>query len=337
MIIPRLNAVIILSCLLLSGLSALEQGWSTQSWDGRSYRLYTPSAASDHPDRALPVVVALHGAGDTYSNFANVLNSNTEWRATAESEGFFLVVPAHNNPNRDSHLSMNGSNLDAAATQQRIGHIINLVHADLASKARVDLSRHYWIGFSEGGHVVDLAGFWFNLQITAVAVYAGGIPGKGEQLSQVARRCPHRFIVGQDDPFHDTTIAAAAEWIHVGNFLQNWQIMGLSIPGVGHAFIHLNNHVSPQDTWNWMRSVSLPSSPAWPLHSPQPRRSITLSVTRHGASIDDFPSWESAPGPVAWQPPYDVIPAPLLPQHHWLGLDPDETHILQVFQPGSAQ
>ena len=331
--LQRFATLVVLSCLVLPRATALDQGWSTQTWDGRGYRLYTPSAASQHPDQALPVVVALHGAGDTYTNFANVLHSNTDWRATAESEGFFLVVPAHNNPDRASHLSMNGTSLDAAGTQARIWHIINLVHADLASKARIDLTRHYWIGFSEGGHVVDFAGLWYNRRITAVAAYAGGVPGKGEQITQVARRCPHLFIVGQNDPFHDSVIAAGAEWNQVGGFLQNYQVMGLSIPGVAHSFTGLNNAVAPLVAWTWLREQCLPSSPAIPLHSPEPRRSVTLSVTRNGQSIEDFPTWHSVPGPAAWQPPFDVWPAPVLPQHHWLGLDPEETHILTVFQP----
>ena len=331
--LQRFATLVVLSCLVLPRATALDQGWSTQTWDGRAYRLYTPSAASQHPDQALPVVVALHGYIDTYINFANVLDSNTAWRATAESEGFFLVVPAHNNPDRDSHLSMNGTSLDAAGTQARIWHIINLVHADLAGKTRIDLSRHYWIGFSEGAHVADLAGFWFNLRITAVAVYAGGVPGKGEQTAQVSRRCPHLFIVGQDDGMHDAALAAWAEWINVGGFLDYWQSAAVSIPNVGHSFTNLNNAVSPQDAWAWMRDECLPSAPAFPLQVPTARRSITLSVTRNGQGIDDVPVWGSSPGPAVWLPSVDVWPGVALPQHHWLGLDRSEDHVLRPIWP----
>jgi poly(3-hydroxybutyrate) depolymerase len=58
---------------------------------GRPYLSYVP--ASYTPTTALPLVVALHGAGDTNSNYLAGM-----WKANADSKGFIVIVPEGSAP-----------------------------------------------------------------------------------------------------------------------------------------------------------------------------------------------------------------------------------------------
>ena len=71
--------------------------------ENRTYLLYIPTtynATTDH----LPLVIALHGLGDTKENF----NNFNGFKALAESEKFILVTPQAENPTESITLPVLG-------------------------------------------------------------------------------------------------------------------------------------------------------------------------------------------------------------------------------------
>lgn len=108
----------------------------------RSYRLFIPSA--DTGQRSLPLVVVLHGGG---SNSRQVMRY-TAMNVVAEREGFFVVYPdgVRNRWN-------DGRIFEAAdLTIDDVGFIKTLVEA-LVAKHRIDTTRIYSAGISNGGHM----------------------------------------------------------------------------------------------------------------------------------------------------------------------------------------
>jgi hypothetical protein len=61
-------------------------GLTTRTAKGRKYLSYAP--ASYKPGTLVPLVVALHGAGDTNTNYLNAM-----WKANADAKGFIVIVP----------------------------------------------------------------------------------------------------------------------------------------------------------------------------------------------------------------------------------------------------
>lgn len=61
-------------------------GLTTRTAKNRKYLSYVP--ASYKPGTPMPLVVALHGAGDTNSNYLNAM-----WKANADAKGFIVIAP----------------------------------------------------------------------------------------------------------------------------------------------------------------------------------------------------------------------------------------------------
>ena len=62
------------------------KGSTARSAAGNPYSAYVPS--SYDPRQAVPLVVALHGAGDTAANYLQFM-----WRANADARGFIVIAP----------------------------------------------------------------------------------------------------------------------------------------------------------------------------------------------------------------------------------------------------
>lgn len=217
------------------------------SYQGRSYRLHVPSSYSQTTPS--PLVIALHGGGDTYTNFHNTL-AGSGWTSAANSNNFILMTPDNMNSSASSFLHLSGSNtLDAQGTASEINGVIQAAYYGAGATHNIETTEIYMIGFSEGAVVTDLAGFWYNEEIKAIAPYAGGMLGKSFPRN---RDIPVYYICGTND-FSFTDIQDAyQEWVNGGHTTNNnW------VSGVGHSFSTLNSSgPSPSSVYQWLASAS---------------------------------------------------------------------------------
>lgn len=66
-------------------------GLTSRTLGNRSYLTYVP--ASYTPQTPMPVVLALHGAGDVAQNYLNVI-----WKNNSDQKGFIVIVPEGTSP-----------------------------------------------------------------------------------------------------------------------------------------------------------------------------------------------------------------------------------------------
>lgn len=226
------------------------------AYQGRNYRLHVPSSYSASTPSAL--VIALHGMGDTYTNFHSTL-SGSGWTSAANTHNFILMTPQHMNTSRASFLHLtSGGSLDSAATSAEIVGVINAAYYGAGATHNIETTRIYMIGFSEGAVVTDLTAYWYNEQIRAVAPYAGGVTGKP---LPVTRDIPVYAICGTADSGYSGAQSALAEWTNGGHTTNSaW------VSGIGHSFSGLcSSGPSPSSVYQWLSgaSFSTPVNSAW--------------------------------------------------------------------------
>lgn len=299
----RLSAAFLLIIIVAGSLHA----WENHSHEDRRYKLYVPSSYT--PSFYAPVIVAFHGKGDTYSNFATACVS-LGWDDVAEDHGALLVVPEHDNPDVASFLSYNSNGvLDGAATGARMEEIFELVSTGLRSHHEVDLSRITFLGFSEGGHFADLGAYWFSHRLYAAAIYAGGI---GKSLSGSRRAIPLLFVTGQQDPLM---------WPKSSDVAEAWSEYGFPVytrwpTAPGHSFSDLCDSAEngPHTDYGSLAAHGIHSLPT-PLAAPgETLRRVHIRVTS-----DDAHYWTCTPGPNAWATSDGT--------HYFVGLRAHQDHI----------
>ena len=108
----------------------------------RSYRLFTPTS---FPGRgaAVPLVLALHGAGNSGDSFAET----TQLDLAATANGFVVAYPDAHDKLWNGGFCCNGGRGDPAVDVRFLEGVI----ADAASVAPVDPARVYAMGVSAGG------------------------------------------------------------------------------------------------------------------------------------------------------------------------------------------
>lgn len=226
------------------------------AYQGRNYRLHVPTSYSASTPSAL--VIALHGMGDTYTNFHSTL-SGSGWTSAATTHNFILMTPQHMNTSRASFLHLtSGGSLDASATSAEIAGVIQAAYYGAGATHNIETTKIYMIGFSEGAVVSDLAAYWYNEQLRAVAPYAGGVTGKP---LPVTRDIPVYAICGTADSGYSGAQAALAEWTNGGHATNSaW------VNGVGHSFSTLcSSGPSPSSVYQWLSGASFttPVNSAW--------------------------------------------------------------------------
>ncbi len=114
--------------------------------------LYVPQ--SYDPSVAMPLMLALHGSGDTAGNFVNL------WADIAEAEGFILLVP--------ESLS-GGASWNPGTDTQVISELLDHV----ATTWNVEGCRIYLTGYSAGAHYGYMLGLANASYFAALGVQAG--------------------------------------------------------------------------------------------------------------------------------------------------------------------
>ncbi|GMV38847.1 MAG: hypothetical protein AMXMBFR64_05630 [Myxococcales bacterium] len=232
-----------------TGGSGGPSGLSAGACGPRAYTAYVPATAAT----PTPVVIATHGYGDDHANFANTLLVSG-WKQAADAHGFILFSPASLHPSQPTFLYLTAGGLDWPSTRGEIEGVLGCVYDGLGAKYDVDTAGIYWIGFSEGGVVADLAAWHLSKELRAVAPYAGGVKGKP---LPAARKIPVYFICGTQDSGYAEITGVLGEWQAAGH-----PTNAAWVPGVGHKLSALCQSPSPSAVWEWLSTV--PAEPVTP-------------------------------------------------------------------------
>lgn len=224
-----------------TGGSGGQPGTHRMNCAGRNYILHAPPGVST--GAPLPLVMFFHGAGDDYNNFGTGV-SVLGWFGLADQDNFIVMVPEHRNPNRPSFLSFSGGAVDLVTTEREARSVLDCALEHAGSRYNISRSRIHFTGFSEGGTFSTVAGNAFANEIRSVVGHAGSMPWDSPE-----RRIPVFFIVGTSDRFYGFVQSDAQTWRDAGHTVRTEYVSG-----VGHSYRLLNQSVSPQTVWNWMKA-----------------------------------------------------------------------------------
>jgi polyhydroxybutyrate depolymerase len=156
---------------------------------GRSYELYVPKVAAS--GGALPLVVNLHA----YLTTDGLQAALSRMDPIAEERGYLVAYP------QARLLSWNGGSCCGEAMLRRsddVGFVRDVV-ADVAKRLRVDPSRVYATGMSNGGFLAHRLGCEAADLFAAIAPVAGVI-GMSERSCEPSRPMPMLHVHGRWDP-----------------------------------------------------------------------------------------------------------------------------------------
>jgi predicted esterase len=131
------------------------------------------------PERSWPVMVILHGAGDTAENFVKF------WSAGGSKAGFILAAAKSR----------------GQAWDDSDGDVILAVLEDVKKKHRVDPDRVLLLGYSSGGFMATRWGFKNASHWRVITAIAGAEPGGGKEYKAAQQRGMTVLVeCGERDP-----------------------------------------------------------------------------------------------------------------------------------------
>jgi polyhydroxybutyrate depolymerase len=168
-------AAVLLVASLLAAASARADVLVTLQWQGieRDYYVHVPRGAGSGP---LPLVIALHGAGDDARGFAN----QSRLADAADKLGMLVVFPDGSEGGNPPQRTFNAQICCGDAVTRHVDDIgfIGAVIDDVAQRRPVDRSRVYATGISNGGMLTyQLAAIhpeWFAA-VAPVSAAIGGL------------------------------------------------------------------------------------------------------------------------------------------------------------------
>jgi poly(3-hydroxybutyrate) depolymerase len=184
----------------LAGAVPLQPGDSTLTLNVagqmRSVILHVPAAVTAGP---LPLVIALHGNGDTAANFvaANTLKTR------ADTLGLVLAAPQGitqsitymgtpiNNISWDAYRSTAQGNIDLP--------LIDAIRGQLAQSGSIDVKKVFVLGYSQGGYLAFHAGMAGSGVLSCTAVIAAANPLGAQLIAQATRKIPVTLQIGSND------------------------------------------------------------------------------------------------------------------------------------------
>jgi predicted peptidase len=155
------------------------------------YLLFLPSWYNEEPSRELPLILYLHGAGVNDGNVNNIKEEGLPLKVESNQDFPFIVISPHfpsviANPIlsilwdlvADKKINMNSINTTLETTLALLDDII--------SKYRVDKTRIYATGLSQGGYMTWFMTTVYPERFAAIAPIAGGgDPEMGCKLKSV--------------------------------------------------------------------------------------------------------------------------------------------------------
>ena len=197
--------------------------------------------------RGGPGLVALHGNGDSASNFLRT----SGLAAVADSEGVALALPlaipgsAPMGVDWDAYTRPASSNGDLGLVQDTRALLVN---------GGVDGRRVFLAGQSQGGYLAFYAGMALSTLFGAVNVSAAGDPMPGLGLAgMAARRIPVDLLTGDGD-FAIANIRRTRDDLRARGF----DVRYTELPGVGHCCPLSTRTGTAPALWQWLSARPLP-------------------------------------------------------------------------------
>lgn len=159
----------------------------------RSYIVHVPPG--EPGERGRPVVIAFHGGGSN----AEIMIRFSGLNAKSDAAGFIAVYP--NGTGRlPLLLTFNGGNCCGFAFENNVDDVafVNALIDDLAGRCKVDLTRVYATGMSNGGIMCYLLASKLAHRIAAIAPVAGTM---GTGSCEPTRPVPVMHFHGTADQF----------------------------------------------------------------------------------------------------------------------------------------
>lgn len=190
--------------------------------------LVVPSAITT---KAVPLVIALHGNGDTASNFV----ATRGLQQLAESDGFVVAAPQGITQNItvggqqvsgvdwDAYRDVAGGNIDLA--------LLDEIRTQLVKPGgQIDPKRVVVFGYSQGGYLGFRYGIDASSKLACAAVVAAASPLGAGYVANATRKIPYAITIGTND-FGIDQARAAKTALESGGFPLQYK----EIAGAGHV------------------------------------------------------------------------------------------------------
>jgi polyhydroxybutyrate depolymerase len=188
--------------------------WVHSGTYNRTYHLHTPSGMVE--DGSYPLLIVLHGAGDTGSGFHARIDPDRE----TDAAGFITVFP--DGLERSWTVGCPGCTAAEARGARDVAFLGTLIR-HLAEGLPVDTARVYVVGFSQGGQLAQLFGCRSELPPAGIASVGGLLVRDVAQDCRPAAPFSAFFVQGDRDPvmnYHG--FGAAARILSFPDTVERW-------------------------------------------------------------------------------------------------------------------
>jgi poly(3-hydroxybutyrate) depolymerase len=191
--------------------------------DERTYRLVVPRTIETLSP--VPLLVALHGAGDTMEQMAEYTDLD---RLTAEHGFCLLYLQGWNDSWPPFIPEKHPEVVDREIT------FFDAVCDEVLSRYPIERSRVYVTGMSQGAAFLYILVARRSERIAAAAAHSGWLPDPlGETGIDTQNKCPMLFVVGADDEqVSPASVAEARDRFAEAGHPTEW----LELDGVGHRW-----------------------------------------------------------------------------------------------------
>tara|TARA_Y100000748_G_scaffold125773_1_gene105556 strand:- start:817 stop:1743 length:927 start_codon:yes stop_codon:yes gene_type:complete len=234
----------------------------------RTYLTYMPETASD----SMPVIIQFHGGSGT----AQDAYFSSNFDATADEEGVLMVYPQAETSSGSVWNTIHASEGNKVSSDD-FGFIEALIN-HLSNDSRIDTSRVYVAGYSNGAAMAYQIACHLNDQIAGFAVMSGNFPLEADYPCNITHETGGLIFNGTDDdtrplegiPGYAIPVREGAEWwadqnnsireqtIQEGNVerttyvtLSGTEIQLFIINGGGHVWFNFNVDGMPMNTFIW--------------------------------------------------------------------------------------
>jgi predicted esterase len=220
----------------------------------RSYYLHVPNGYA--PGHAMPLLVALHGAGGAGTAPTAAQAVRTTWTGIADSAGFIVLAP----------IASGGSGGWVVGDVLGVDDDVEAMFAAIAdTEAAYDIERsrvHLW-GYSAGGHVAHAVALENSDFFSAYAVNAGvlralacstsypGSPPCPTYLGGISRKIPLDIHIGTSDSLYPEAQADHTRFLNAG-WIDNRTLYFVPFSG-GHIY----NATHAGEIWNHLCPFAL--------------------------------------------------------------------------------
>jgi predicted esterase len=169
----------------------------TAAGQSRSIVLVVPSAITT---QAVPLVIALHGNGDSASNFV----ATRQLEQLSASGGFVVAAPQGivqnisvggqqvNGVSWDAYRTLAGGNIDLALLEE--------IQKELVKPGgQIDAKRVVVFGYSQGGYLSFRYGIDASAKLACAAVVAAASPLGASYVTNATRKIPYALTIGVND------------------------------------------------------------------------------------------------------------------------------------------